>query len=133
MIRKTVMLPRNTAELLVTAHEHGNKPPETVINAIREQLQQSQLNAEDKLLTDLNNESYGYGVYNTRNNDLMPIPEGSTQKSQTRVIRTWDENLFTQIQKQYAVESIEHLRIVTVQLANTVDKHESKSFLENNE
>jgi len=79
--------------------------------------------SDEPFLLDEDDELYGYGVYNVRENCFVDIPEinrGIT--AEDHLAQEEDEHLLNNVAVKHGLDSTDHLRIVRVHLDNELDK-----------
>lgn len=112
--------------LIKTAHTSKQPPIPAIATATKTLANQSETNElPDTLFTDELYEKYGYSVYNTHTNSFMTLPKdksGGSHPHSNHVMATFDKHVLQKLQEQYALDSVQHLRIVTVHLSNTHDE-----------
>ena len=112
--------------LIRSAHSSKQPPVPAIATATKTLANQSDSNElPDTLLTDELYEKYGYSVYNTHTNSFMTLPKDKTWGSHshsTHVMETFDKHVLQKLKEQYALDSVQHLRIVTVHLSNAHDE-----------
>lgn len=125
MPQEKITLKRSVIEELFRTAKEASTLSNTTIQVVENELEER--NSDETVYTgDLENELYGYGVFNTRENSLIAIPNES--RTTTHVVSDWNNNLLKEITRAYGFDSIQHLRVVEIRLANAIDKHEAKTY-----
>lgn len=133
----TVKIDSTVLQSLIKHAEQKTEPTNSVITTAKNTLSK-QANTNDvdsSLITDELFEKYGYGIYNTHKKQFVRLPDTlvKRQKSnhnvtrlqceQPHIISDWNADILAAVAEQYGIDSVEHLRVVSVHLANTRDKH----------
>jgi hypothetical protein len=84
----------------------------------------NQTSAEETLPLDEEKELYGYGVYNTNANCFVPLPNLSRHSVATpdHLSDEPDEGILEAVAEEHGLDSVSHLRVVEVRLANELDE-----------
>ncbi|WP_255152647.1 hypothetical protein [Halorarius halobius] len=80
--------------------------------------------SSDTLSLDESNELYGYGVFNVHANCFVDLPEPMSGRPSTpdHVTKDDPEGLLDKVTHDHRLDSVSHLRIVEIRLANEADR-----------
>lgn len=138
----TVSIDKTTLETLLANTCSDTKPVaiaiETAKQALQTQTRTDTTRSTPALPTDTLFEHYGYAVYNTHTQSFVALPdaihntstpqdnENPRMNHAVHVCHNWDVEALHHIAEQYGLQSVEHLRVVTVHLDNARDAESSK-------